>query len=286
MTIDLTPYRATITQHVASALAEDIGSGDITTKLVDANSEASASIITRESARLCGVAWVNEVYRQLDTGVQLHWHANDGDAIEPNQIICELSGLAQPILTGERTALNFLQTLSATATITHTFVQALEGQQAQLLDTRKTLPGLRIAQKYAVACGGAENHRLGLFDAYLIKENHVLLCGGIKNAIALAKQARPDCLLEIEVEDLSQCEQAFQEDVDVIMLDNFELHEMAQAVKMRQQICGERGPKLEVSGAVTLDNITQLAATGIDAISVGAITKNIIAIDFSLQVML
>lgn len=266
-----------IAQQVALAITEDIGSGDITGELLP-ESEATAVIITREPAVLCGRAFVDEVYRQLDDDIILKWNAGDGDEISANQTLCELSGNARALLTGERIALNFLQTLSGTATLTRHYVKLLEGTQTQLLDTRKTLPGFRVAQKYAVRCGGGKNHRMGLYDAFLIKENHILASGSIASAIQAARTSKPDALVEIEVENLEEFQQALDNQADIILLDNFDLGMMQKAVEVNASRV-----KLEVSGNVTQDNISAIAATGVDYISVGSLTKHVKAIDLSMR---
>ncbi|WP_091343765.1 carboxylating nicotinate-nucleotide diphosphorylase [Alkalimonas amylolytica] len=275
-----------IRASVAAALAEDLGNlpveqGDITASLIPASQLASATIISREAAIICGVAWVNEVFQQLDPSVQLDWQVQDGDSVAPNQLLCRLQGNARSLLTGERSALNFLQCLSGTATTTDVFVQQLAGSRTQLLDTRKTLPGLRLAQKYAVLCGGGQNHRIGLFDAFLIKENHIAAAGGIAKAVAQARSNFPGKPVEVEVENLAELQQALTAGADIIMLDNFSLADIQQAVAINQQQA-----KLEVSGNITSERLRELAATGVDFISSGALTKHVQAIDLSMRLQI
>ncbi|MEE2000898.1 carboxylating nicotinate-nucleotide diphosphorylase [Alkalimonas sp. MEB108] len=275
-----------IRASVAAALAEDLGNlpveqGDITASLIPASQQASATIISREAAIICGVAWVNEVFQQLDPSVQLDWQVQDGDSVAPNQLLCRLQGNARSLLTGERSALNFLQSLSGTATTTDLYVQQLAGSRTQLLDTRKTIPGLRLAQKYAVLCGGGQNHRIGLFDAFLIKENHIAAAGGIDKAVAQARSNFPGKPVEVEVESLLELQQALTAKADIIMLDNFSLADIQQAVAINQQQA-----KLEVSGNITSERLRELAATGVDFISSGALTKHVQAIDLSMRLQI
>jgi nicotinate-nucleotide pyrophosphorylase (carboxylating) len=274
----LPPLPADLQQLVRTALAEDIGSGDITAALIPADAQSHAHVICRETAVLCGYAWFNEVFRQLDEHVRIDWHAKDGDAISANQTLCTLTGHSRSLLTGERTALNLLQTLSATATRTREFVQAVAGTGAQILDTRKTLPGLRTAQKYAVVCGGGRNHRIGLFDAFLIKENHILAAGSIAAAVAAARRQRPGLLVEVEVENLDELQQALGADVDQVLLDNMDCDTLRQAVALT---AGRA--KLEASGGVNLQSVRAIAETGVDFISVGSLSKDLIAVDLSLR---
>lgn len=279
---DITLYPH-IQRQVQAALSEDLGGNadphaDITAQLIDEHTQASATIITREPCTLCGVAWVNEVFHQLGDSVTIEWLAEDGDAIIAGATLCRLHGPAQILLTGERTALNFLQTLSATATQTAFAVSQLEGSATRLLDTRKTIPGLRLAQKYAVTCGGGKNHRIGLFDAYLIKENHVAACGGVQNAVQTARQRHPDRWVEVEVESLAELTQALEAGADVIMLDNFSMDQIREAVSTT---AGKA--RLEVSGNVTAEQLRAYAATGVDFISSGALTKHVQAIDLSMR---
>lgn len=263
---------------VSRALAEDIGSGDVTAQLISIDTAGQATIITREPAILCGTAWVDEVYKQLDGKVEVEWLAGDGDAVKENQLLCALRGPARSLLTGERTALNFLQTLSATATITRAYVEAVAGTHVDILDTRKTVPGLRHAQKYAVLCGGGRNHRHGLYDAILIKENHIMAAGSIAAAIQAARKLNAVIPLEVEVENLQELQEALQAGADSILLDNFTVPQLAEAVALTQ---GQA--KLEASGGISLATIRAVAETGIDFISVGALTKHIRAIDLSLR---
>uniref|UniRef100_UPI004047F347 carboxylating nicotinate-nucleotide diphosphorylase n=1 Tax=Rheinheimera sp. TaxID=1869214 RepID=UPI004047F347 len=272
-----------IRRAVSAALAEDLGflplaDGDITASLIPVTQQASASIITREDCVVCGTAFADEVFRQLGGEVQLNWQVKDGDKVSANTLLCTLSGPARILLTGERTALNFLQLLSATASVTAHYVQFLAGSKTRLLDTRKTLPGLRFAQKYAVTVGGGKNHRIGLFDAFLIKENHIAAAGSIANAVATARQNFPGKPVEVETENLAELQQALDAGADIIMLDNFSLADIQQAVKLNN---GKA--KLEVSGNITSERLTELAATGVDYISSGALTKHVQAIDLSMR---
>jgi nicotinate-nucleotide pyrophosphorylase (carboxylating) len=267
---------------VSRALEEDLGDGDITAALIPTNVSAVGSVICREEAVLCGTAWFIEVFRQLDSSITIHWQAEDGDDIEANQTLCTLEGPARSLLTGERAALNFLQTLSATATAARRYVRAIAGTSATVLDTRKTLPGLRTPQKYAVACGGGQNHRMGLYDAFLIKENHILACGGIAPAVEHARSSAPGKPVEVEVETLDELQQALTAGADTVMLDNMDLNTMRRAVEInREQTQGRT--KLEASGGITLETIRTIAETGVDYISVGSITKDIQAIDLSMR---
>ena len=270
---------ADIAACVARALAEDIGSGDVTAALIPEPATTRAVVISREAAVLSGRPWFDEVFRQLDARVQIVWQADDGDAIHPNQTLCELSGPARSLLSGERTALNFLQTLSGTATQTRVCVEAVRGTRATILDTRKTLPGLRSAQKYAVTCGGGHNHRMGLYDAVLIKENHIAAAGSVTAALAQARAAVAEELpIEIEVETLDQLRVALSAGATRILLDNFDLAGLAAAVR---ETAGRA--QLEASGGVTLDNVRAIAQTGVNFISVGGLTKHLRAIDLSLR---
>lgn len=275
-----------IQEGVRNALIEDLSekdaSLDITAQLISPTSHSKATIITRDKAVICGVEWVNEVFRQLGQEVSLSWHVKDGDLVEPNTTLCDLEGPSRVLLTGERTALNFLQTLSATATLTHQYSRLLEGTNTTLLDTRKTLPGMRLAQKFAVRCGGGANHRIGLYDAYLIKENHIFACGGIEQAVKKAKQLNPGKTVEVEVENLDEFEQALTAEADIIMLDNFSLADIESAVATNNK--AEHKAKLEVSGNITDERLAELAATGVDFISSGALTKNIQAVDLSMRI--
>ena len=259
------------------ALQEDIGDGDITSLLIADNLQAKAHILCREEAILCGIAWVEETYRNIDSRLQIQWNFKDGDSLKKDAQVAEIIGNARAILTGERTALNFLQTLSGTATITKQYTERLKGTSVILLDTRKTLPGMRNAQKYAVRVAGGSNHRKGLYDAYLVKENHIQSCGNISNAIATARKIDPNKVLEVEVQNLEQLSEAISAKPDIIMLDNFELQDIEKAVAMNLGTA-----KLEVSGGIDLESLVNIAKTGVDYISVGALTKHCRAIDFSL----
>lgn len=278
-----------IRRAVRAALLEDLGqalttldqpdaSADITAQLIPADRLASARVITREAGVFCGQPWVDEVFVQLGGEVKVEWLVQDGELLSPNQELFRLHGPARVLLTGERNALNFVQTLSGVATLTARYVAELAGTDCRLLDTRKTLPGLRSAQKYAVTCGGGKNHRIGLFDAYLIKENHILACGGISQAISAARRLNPGKPVEVEVESLAELEQALLAGADIVMLDNFDVPMMHDAVALNQGRA-----KLEVSGNVTLDTLADYAATGVDFISVGALTKHVRALDLSMR---
>ena len=278
-----------IRRAVRAALLEDLGdaltaldqpdaSADITAQLIPADRISTARVITREAGVFCGQPWVDEVFAQLGGEVKVEWKVQDGERLAPNQELFRLHGPARVLLTGERNALNFVQTLSGVATLTARYVAELEGTDCRLLDTRKTLPGLRSAQKYAVTCGGGKNHRIGLYDAYLIKENHILACGGIAEAISEARRLNPDKPVEVEVESLAELEQALAARADIVMLDNFDIPMMQEAVRLNQGRA-----KLEVSGNVTLDTLAGYAATGIDFISVGALTKHVRALDLSMR---
>ena len=273
--------KASIGPGVAAALAEDVGAGDLTASLVDADAVVGATIVAREALVLCGEAWVNEVFRQLDDSIVIDWYIGDGGRAEQDDIICKLVGAARPLLTGERAALNFLQTLSATATSTAVYVKAIEGTRAKVLDTRKTIPGLRLAQKYAVACGGGVNHRVGLFDAILIKENHIKSAGSITAALQKANDLDADVLIEVEVENHAELLEALDAGAGRILLDNFTIAELEEAVATNTAY-GIVGAELEASGNVTFESIREIAETGVDYISTGAITKNIQAIDLSM----
>ena len=267
-----------VLENVNQALREDVGSGDITAGLIDESTQLNARVITREHAVIAGQRWVNAVYSSLDKNVVISWNVKDGDKVEPNQTLFTISGPARSILTGERSALNFLQLLSATASITNQYVERISHTSCRLLDTRKTIPGLRMAQKYAVTCGGGKNHRIGLYDAFLIKENHIAACGGIRNAVENAKKSHPNCPIEVEVENLDELDQAQKAGANIIMLDNFTPELMKKAVQVRA-----KGVKFEASGNVNLETISSIAETGVDFISVGALTKNIKAIDLSMR---
>lgn len=264
---------------VRSALAEDIGSGDITAGLVPAKKKVTARIISREGGVLCGAPWVTEVFSQLDDSIVIHWQLEDSDSFEPEQIIAELTGPARAIMTGERTALNFLQLLSGTASYTRGVVARIMHTPTELLDTRKTLPGLRTAQKYAVRIGGGHNHRMGLFDAYLIKENHIATFGGISEIISTARTLMPGKSVEIEVQNLEQLREALAAGADTILLDNFDITDLQEAVAINQG-----RSKLEASGGIDQDLLVKIAETGVDYISIGALTKHCRAIDLSLLI--
>ncbi len=262
---------------VRSALAEDVGSGDISAAIIPATQQARAHVITREAAVVCGMAWFTAVFAELDTDVTVQWQVRDGDRVSSNQTLCTLSGPARAMLTGERTALNFLQTLSATATLARRYADAVSGLPVHILDTRKTIPGLRQAQKYAVRTGGCHNHRSGLYDAYLIKENHIHAAGSIHRAVEQARQAHPELLVEVEIEHDTQIEQALAAGAGRLLLDNFSIEQLAAAV---QQVAGRA--ELEASGGYGLENISLAARTGVNYISVGSLTKHIQAIDLSM----
>lgn len=282
-------FQQDVSRAVRAALLEDLGdalttldqpdaSADITAQLIPADRMASARVITREAGVFCGHPWVDEVFVQLGGDVKVEWKVQDGEVLSPNQELFRLHGPARLLLTGERNALNFVQTLSGVATLTARYVAELEGTDCRLLDTRKTIPGLRTAQKYAVTCGGGKNHRIGLYDAYLIKENHILACGGIAEAINEARHLNPGKPVEVEVETLAELEQALVAKADIVMLDNFDVAMMREAVAINQGRA-----KLEVSGNVTLDTLAEFAATGVDFISVGALTKHVRALDLSMR---
>jgi len=273
--------RQAIGPMVAAALAEDVGGGDLTAALIDQDTVVGATIIARESLVLAGYPWATEVFRQLDESIQVDWYIEDGQRADAGDVICKLVGPARALLTGERTALNFLQTLSGTATVTAEYVAAVAGTGARVLDTRKTLPGLRLAQKYAVRCGGGHNHRSGLFDAILIKENHIKSVGGITAALRQAQAAAADVLVEVEVESLDELREALDAGASRILLDNFSLDDLREAVAINAGY-GFLGAELEASGNVGLDTIRAIAETGVDYISTGAITKNVRAIDLSM----
>jgi nicotinate-nucleotide pyrophosphorylase (carboxylating) len=268
-----------IVENVKNALKEDIGSGDITAQLIPSDQQAKASIITRENCVFCGRDWVTEVFAQLDASVLIEWNINDGEFAPRNSILFTLSGNARSLLTGERAALNFVQTLSGTATTSRYYAKLVAHTQVKLLDTRKTLPGLRDAQKYAVACGGCHNHRIGLYDAFLIKENHIAACNGIAAAVATARTIAPGKPVEVEVENLEELNQALIANADIVMLDNFTLEDMRKAVAINQ---GQA--KLEASGNVTETTLPLIAETGVDFISIGALTKHCRAVDLSMRI--
>jgi len=274
MTLQPTP------EDIARYLAEDIGSGDITASIIPASTQASAEVVTREAMVLCGKAWFEAVFQQLDPTISMQWHFQEGENIAANSLLCQLNGSARALLTGERTALNLLQTLSATATCARRYADAVAGTGCQVLDTRKTLPGLRMAQKYAVKCGGCTNHRIGLFDAVLIKENHILASGSISAAVSKARLTG-SAMVEVEVESLPELEEALAAKPDRIMLDNFSMTDLRLAVQRNQgQV------ELEASGNINLENIRSIAETGVDFISIGALTKNLNAIDLSMRIQM
>jgi nicotinate-nucleotide pyrophosphorylase (carboxylating) len=275
------PDSQLIARQVAAALAEDVGTGDVTAALVPEQQQARAQIVAREPAILCGVDWASETFRQLDPAIRLDWQAADGERITGDMTILKLAGRARPMLSGERTALNFLQTLSATATAAGRYVEAVAGTNCRILDTRKTIPGLRVAQKYATRCGGAHNYRIGLFDMVLIKENHIIAAGSIAGAIAAARRTSPGIPVEVEVESLEEFDQALAAGADIILLDELSLDDMRTAVT-RNRGLGARA-KLEASGGVTLATVRDVALTGVDYVSVGGITKHVQAIDLSMR---
>ena len=269
-------------QHIADsvrlALAEDIGSGDLTAALVPDGAQASARVISRQLAVLCGRAWFDEVFRQVDPQARITWLVEDGQMLADGSEVCRIEGSARSLLTAERSALNFLQTLSGTATRAAAYVQAVAGTGARILDTRKTVPGLRLAQKYAVTCGGASNHRVGLYDAILIKENHIAAAGSVAGALQAAQQLGADVEIEIEVEDLEQLQQALNAGARRVLLDNFDLQQLREAVALN---AGRA--RLEASGGVNLQTVHGIAQTGVDDVSVGDITKDVSAVDFSMR---
>jgi nicotinate-nucleotide pyrophosphorylase (carboxylating) len=274
----LEALEAQIEHDVRNALAEDIGSGDITARLIPEDRTLKASVFARESAIICGRNWFDAVFRHIDDRTEVRWYIADGAAVTPHQVICTLEGPARCLLSGERTALNFLQTLSATATLSRRYAYAVEGLQTRILDTRKTIPGLRLAQKYAVRCGGCHNHRFGLYDAFLIKENHIAAAGSIAQAITAAQHYKPDMMVEIEVESLDQLVEAVEAGADRVLLDNFTPAQISEAIHIAQGRV-----ELEASGNIILDNIRQYAQTGIDYISIGALTKDVRAVDLSMR---
>ena len=267
-----------ISSHVNLALQEDIGSGDVTADLIPKENQSKANVVCRDEATLSGIPWFNEVFHQIDPDVEITWNYKDGEKVDANEIICSLSGNSRSILSGERAALNFLQTLSATATQTQKFVSVVKGTNARILDTRKTIPNLRDAQKYAVLCGGGKNHRIGLYDMILIKENHIMAAGSITEAVKQAKQLHPDIKIEVETENFEEFREATKAGANVIMLDNFDLKTMRKAV-----LENDGRISLEASGGVNLDTVRGIAETGVDFISVGQITKDIAAVDLSMR---
>ena len=272
---------ADLGDQVDAALREDVGSGDVTAALVPAAQQVRGRVVTREDAVLCGRAWADATFARLDAAVRLDWRAADGERLSAGQVVFEIAGPARAVLTGERTALNFLQLLSATATATRRFVDAVAGTSCRILDTRKTLPGLRSAQKYAVRCGGGDNLRLGLYDRVLIKENHIAAAGSITAAIAAARRSAPAIEVEVEVESLAELDEALGAGPDIIMLDDFGLADLRSAV-LRNRTRGSRA-RLEASGSVSLETVGAIAATGVDFVSVGALTKHVRAVDLSMR---
>lgn len=270
--------QSVIEENVFNALKEDIGDGDVTAEIIPQDNISLATVICREACIFCGLDWFEETFRQVDDGILIDWFVDDGDRIEADQIICTISGSSQNIVTAERTALNFIQTLSATATLSSRYAKEVADTETKVLDTRKTIPGLRMAQKYAVSCGGCENHRLGLFDAFLIKENHINACDGIANAISEARFHNPNLQIEVEVENLDELHRAIEAGADRVLLDNFDIETLKQAVA----IC--KGKIIsEASGNININNINEVAKTGVDYISTGALTKDITAIDLSMR---
>jgi nicotinate-nucleotide pyrophosphorylase (carboxylating) len=278
MTIECNIPPEFIAAHVKLALLEDIGQHDLTADLIPNSTSAIATILTREKLTLCGQNWLNEVFKQLDPSINIQWFFSDGEQLQANDIICKLEGPARTLLTGERTAINFIQTLSATATLSQSYADRVSGLPVKILDTRKTIPGLRLAQKYAVRCGGCYNHRVGLYDGILIKENHINAAGSIAAAVNLAKELHPTIDIEVEVENINEFEQALSANADIIMLDNFDIALLKQAVAINN---GKA--QLEASGGISKDTIRTIAETGVDRISVGALTKDIKAIDLSMR---
>jgi nicotinate-nucleotide pyrophosphorylase (carboxylating) len=284
---DLTPP-ADLPDQVAAALREDIGSGDVTARLVPEDQGVRGRLVSREDAVLCGRPWAEETFRRLDPRIRLTWQATDGERIAAGAVVFEIEGRARPILTGERTALNFLQLLSATATQASRFAAAVAGTGCTVLDTRKTLPGLRTAQKYAVRCGGGRNHRMGLYDMVLIKENHIAAAGSISAAIAAARRVAQGVKVEVEVESLQELEEALAAGPDIVLLDDFSLEDLAAAVSRNRQrskagTAGVRPVALEASGSVSLETVRAIAATGVDFVSAGGLTKNVRAVDLSMR---
>ena len=272
------PIQKVISDNIRIALEEDLGNGDITASLIPEDKQLQVRLLCREAAVLCGTAWFDEAFLQLDSSIKIEWSANDGDAISADQVLCKLGGNARALLSGERTALNFLQTLSATATVSRHYASLVQHTRCRILDTRKTIPGLRLAQKYAVSCGGGENHRIGLFDAFLLKENHLAAAGSISEAVKAARHEKNTALVEVEVENLEQLNEAIEAGADRVLLDNFSLPQMREAVSLT---AGRL--QLEASGNITDQTIVEIAETGIDFISIGALTKHVRAIDFSLR---
>ena len=280
MNITLDAIKDSIHPAVANALSEDIQTGDITALLIPEDKQDTAQIITREDCTLCGTAWVEETFKQLDSNIVIKWHVKEGDRLSANTTIATLSGNTRTLLTGERTALNFLQTLSAVATKASQYADLLPHSEIKILDTRKTIPGLRLAQKYAVAVGGCHNHRIGLYDAFLIKENHIAGCGSISNAVKQARSIAPEKKVEVEVENIAELEEALAAKADIVMLDNFSTEDLEKALKLNK---GDT--KYEASGNLTAENIVALQKYQIDYMSFGALTKHIQAVDLSMRIL-
>ncbi len=278
---DITQYLQDLTNVVAIALKEDIREGDVNAELVDPDTLAEATVIAREAGVVCGAPWFDEVFRQLDPELEITWLVQEGDSVQADQPLVELKGSARTLLTGERTALNFLQSLSATATASKQYADAVRGLDIQILDTRKTIPGLRLAQKYAVRIGGCANHRIGLYDAFLIKENHIAACGSITSAVAKARQNHPELPLEVETENLQEVQEALRAEADRIMLDNFGAEDLRKAV----DLIGEKA-EIEISGNIDLNNLDRLDLRGVDYLSSGSLTKHVKAIDLSMRITL
>ena len=270
-----------LAEQVSRALLEDVGTGDVTARLIAADATARARVLCRDAALICGTPWFDETFRQLDPAVQVRWKVGDGARVEPGTVLCELGGPARALLTGERTALNFLQLLSGTATVTARYVAAVAGTGCRILDTRKTLPGLRTAQKFAVRCGGGQNHRFGLYDRVLVKENHIAAAGSIEAAVRNARQLSPGLVVEVEAENLAEVAGALAAHCDIILLDDFPLATLHEAVKLNR--AARRPAQLEASGGVSLEKIAPIAATGVDFISVGGLTKHVQAVDLSMR---
>lgn len=271
-------FAASVAANVQRALSEDLGTGDISAELIDSSEQATARVITRQPGVFCGKPWVEEICRQLDSNIEVRWSVNDGDAVEPDQELFLLNGSARSLLTLERTILNFVQLLSGTATLTRRYVELMGNTDSKLLDTRKTIPGLRLAQKYAVRCGGGHNHRLGLFDAFLIKENHIAAAGGISQAVLRARSQHPEIPVEVEVESLLELNEAMDAGADTALIDNFSLADIRTAVRV------SRGTlKLEASGGIDEKTIGDIAATGVDYISIGNLTKQVLPLDLSMR---
>lgn len=268
-----------IIANVKAAISEDLGSGDITAQLIDSSKQAKAKVITRETATICGTKWVEEVFSQIDPTLKLNWEVKDGDTAAADSTLFTIEGNARSILSGERAALNFLQTLSGTATISSRYAKLVSHTSVTLLDTRKTLPGLRLAQKFAVTCGGCQNHRIGLYDAFLIKENHIMACGGIEQAISRANEIAPGKPVEVEVESIEELNEALDANADIVMLDNFSIEALNQAVEINS---GKA--KLEASGGITNETLIPIAETGVDYISIGALTKDCNSVDLSMRI--